>query len=75
MKGKWLFNKDINGRAIKELVKKRWEARKELYEHKMKNSVRWLKQTHLIPQLKKKIARISSILTSKTKSKDGDNMK
>ncbi len=75
MKGKGLFNKDIKWRTAKELVKKRLELRKELYEDKMKNSVRWLKQTHKLPVLKKKIARINFVLTSKAKSKDGDNMK
>lgn len=75
MKGKGLFNKDIQWRTEKELVKKRLEFRKELYEDKMKNSIRWLKQTHKIPGLKKKIARINTVLTSKAKSKDGNNMK
>lgn len=75
MKGKGLFNKDIQWRGAKELVKKRLEIKKELYEAKMKNSIRWLKQTHKIPELKKKIARINFVLTSKAKSKDGDNMK
>jgi ribosomal protein L29 len=75
MKGKGLFNKDIQWRGEKELVKKRTEFRKELYEGKMKNAIRWLKQTHKIPQLKKKIARINFVLTSKSKSKNGDNMK
>ena len=36
-----------------------------LFELKMKNAIRWLKETHKIWDLKVKIARINTVLKSK----------
>jgi ribosomal protein L29 len=43
----------------------RKEAKKELFELRMKNSVRALKETHKIGDLRVKIARINTVLHSK----------
>jgi ribosomal protein L29 len=53
----------------------RKELKEKLYSFKMKNAIKWLKQTHQIWDLKIKIARINTILSSKIKEKYGDNMK
>lgn len=75
MKGKQLFMKELNDKTVKELVQLRKELKEKLYSFKMKNAIKWLKQTHQIWDLKIKIARINTILSSKIKEKYGDNMK
>ena len=54
--------------SIKDLVKKRGELRKDLHASKMKNALRSLSQTHTITKLKRDIARINTVLTSKIKA-------
>lgn len=44
----------------------RREFKRELFDLKMKNSVRALKETHKIGDLRHKIARINTVLHSKT---------
>ena len=61
--------------SVKELVQNRTKLRQELYELKMKNAIKWLKQTHQITQIRRNIARINTFLTSKIKEKYGNNMK
>jgi len=75
MKDKKSKIKDLKGKSIKELVQDRTSLKKELYSLKMKNAIKWLKQTHQIKDTRKKIARINTFLTSKIKEKYGDNMK
>ncbi|MFA5747927.1 MAG: 50S ribosomal protein L29 [Candidatus Absconditabacterales bacterium] len=75
MKGKQLFMKELNDKTVKELVQLRKELKEKLYSFKMKNAIKGLKQTHQIGDLKIKIARINTILSSKIKEKYGDNMK
>jgi len=65
MKGTGLFMKELADKNIKELVAIRKEAKKELFELRMKNSVRALKETHKIGDLRVKIARINTVLHSK----------
>ena len=65
MKGTGLFMKELAGKSVKELVAMRKEAKKELFELRMKNSVRALKETHKIGDLRVKIARINTVLHSK----------
>jgi ribosomal protein L29 len=65
MKGTGLFMKELADKNIKELVAMRKEAKKELFELRMKNSVRALKETHKIGDLRVKIARINTVLHSK----------
>ena len=65
MKGTGLFMKELANKNIKELVAMRKEAKKELFELRMKNSVRALKETHKIGDLRVKIARINTVLHSK----------
>ena len=65
MKGTGLFMKELLSKDIKELVALRKQLRNELFELKMKNSIRALKQTHKIGDLRVKIARINTVLQSK----------
>lgn len=54
--------------SLKDLVKKRNELRKELYELKTKNALRSLSQTHKIRQVRRNIARVNFVLVSKSKA-------
>jgi ribosomal protein L29 len=65
MKGKWEYMQKLNSMTAKDLVSERKSLRKELYELKSKNSIRWLKETHKIGDVKVKIARINTVLKSK----------
>ena len=65
MKGTGLFMKELLSKDIKELVALRKQLRNELFELKMKNSIRALKETHKIGDLRGKIARINTVLQSK----------
>ncbi len=67
MKGKALFMKELSETTIKELVQMRQKAKKELYDMKMRNAVKGLKETHKIGDVRVKIARIQTVLTSKVK--------
>ncbi|MBB1557119.1 MAG: 50S ribosomal protein L29 [candidate division SR1 bacterium] len=57
---KELISKDVKG-----LVAMRKQLKQELFELRMKNSVRALKETHKIGDLRVKIARINTVLQSK----------
>lgn len=57
--------KDLLGKSIKELVSLRNKLRKELYDLKLKNSLRSLNQTHLIRLARRNIARVNSAITQK----------
>ena len=50
---------------MKGLVAMRKQLKQELFELRMKNSVRALKETHKIGDLRVKIARINTVLQSK----------
>ena len=65
MKGTGLFMKELASKNVKELVAMRREAKKELFELRMKNRVRALKETNKIGDLRVKIARINTVLHSK----------
>ena len=65
MKGTGLFMKELLSKDIKELVALRKQLRNELFELKMKNSIRALKETHKIGDLRVKSARINTVLQSK----------
>jgi ribosomal protein L29 len=52
--------KDFVTMTPKELLLLRQKAQKEHFELKMKNAVKWLKQTHHIRIAKKNIARINT---------------
>ena len=65
MKGTGLFMKELLSKDIKELVALRKQLRNELFELKMKNSIRALKETHKIGDIRVKIARINTVLQSK----------
>ena len=75
MKWKVAFMKDLQDKTIKELIHIRREAKKELYAYKMKNAIKWLKETHKIWDVRVKIARINTVLTHKIKEQNGGNMK
>ncbi len=46
MKGKGLFMKELSEKTIKELVVMRRTLKKDLYDLKMKNAIKGLKETH-----------------------------
>lgn len=75
MKGRGLFMKELLEKTIKELVLMRKKNQSDLYSLKIKNSIRGLKQTHQILILRKKIARINTILKSKIIEANDNNMK
>lgn len=75
MKGKWLYMKQLNEKTIKELVNERKKLKKELFWLKMKNAIRGLKETHKVWDIRKNIARINTILKSKTTSNNGNDLK
>ncbi len=75
MKWKALFMKELSSKSVKELVSMRKKLKKELFDLKAKNTVRWLKETHKIGDTKIKIARINTVLTLKVKENYGNNMK
>ena len=65
MKGTGLFMKELISKDVKGLVAMRKQLKHELFELRMKNSVRALKETHKIGDLRVKIARINTVLQSK----------
>jgi len=75
MKGKAIFMKELQEKTVKELVLMRRTLKKDLYSYKMKNAIKWLKETHNIWDLRVKIARINTVLTSKIKENYGSHMK
>jgi len=62
---KRFFVKDLVGKSLKELIKMRKKLQEELYNLKLKNSLRALQQTHLIKLARRNIARINTALTMK----------
>ena len=58
--------KALLGKSMKELIKMRSKLHKEVYENKLKNSIRALTQTHHIGLGKKNIARVNTAITQKT---------
>ena len=75
MKGKAVFMKDLHDKTVKELVLMRRTLKKELYSYRMKNAIKWLKETHKIGDVRVKIARINTVLTLKIKEQNGGNRK
>lgn len=61
-----LEKKDLTAKSIKDLVALRNSLRKELYDLRLKNSLRSLTQTHLITLAKRNIAKVNTFLTQKT---------
>lgn len=60
---------DLTGRWAKELVSLRRDLKKQLFELRMKNALKSLKETHQISVLRKQIAQINTALTSKLHTK------
>jgi ribosomal protein L29 len=75
MKGKALFMQELSEKTIKDLVQTRRKLKKDLYDLKMKNTIKGLKETHKLWDLKVKIARANTVLTRKIQEKNGDHMK
>lgn len=65
MKGTKIFMDELRSKTPKELVAMRKELKNELFKLKMKNAIRGLKETHLLGNIRVKIARINTVLTSK----------
>ena len=66
--------KELTEKTIKELVQMRQKLKRELYDLKMKNAIKGLKETHKLWDIKVKIARINTVLTHKIQEKNGDHM-
>jgi len=62
---KKLLTKDLAKKSLKELVALRNKIRREVFDHKLKNTMRALGQTHLISLGKRNIARINTSMTAK----------
>lgn len=62
---KKLLMKELLGKSLKELVKMRAKLRRELFDHRLKNSLRALTQTHLVTLARRNIARINTAITQK----------
>jgi len=75
MKGKGAYMKTIVEKNIKDLVSERKKLKKDLYDLKIKNSIKGLKETHKIWELRVKIARINTVLKSKIKENYDNDMK
>ena len=56
---------DVAEKSLKELIWLRRNLKKELFDARMKNALKSLKETHTISVLRKNIARINTALTSK----------
>jgi len=67
--------KELLAKPIKELVKLRNDFKSELFQLRMKNAVKWLKETHLIRLTRMNIARVNTALNHKTNNTDGNNMR
>ncbi len=65
MKGKGAYIKQLNEKTIRELISERKKLKKELYNLKMKNAIRGLKETHKIWEIRVNIARVNTVLKSK----------
>jgi|GEM_PF-1804336 len=61
------FLKDLMSKSLAELKKLIKTYQKDLFELRMKNAVRSLKQSHLIGLKRKDIARAETVLNQKTK--------
>ncbi len=59
---------DLLQKNVKELVNLRKSLKEELFNLKMKNSIRWLKQTHKILFTRRNIARVNTALHNKIKN-------
>lgn len=53
----------------------RKKMKKELFDLRSKNAIRWLKETHKIGDTRIKIARINTLLALKIKENYDNNMK
>lgn len=71
---KKLITQDVSKKSVKEIVIMRTDLMKQLFDAKMKNAVKGLKQTHLIKSFRKNIARLNTFLSSKLKATHGDHM-
>lgn len=61
-----LMTSDLTGKSLKDLVALRNDLRKQLFTLQMKNAVKALKETHQIRTVRKNIARVNTILSSKS---------
>ena len=59
------FMKDLREKSPKELVAMRKKLKDVLFALKMKNAIRGLKETHKLGEIRVKIARINTVLSSK----------
>jgi len=69
MKGKGAYIKQLNEKTVKELVSERKKLKKELYNLRMKNAIRGLKNTHKIWEVRINVARVNTVLKSKISKK------
>ena len=67
MSDKKLSQEELLSLSVKDLVIKRAELKKQLFQYKMQNQAKALKQTHLIKLTRRNIARINTAITKKIK--------
>ena len=73
MAQKKLVAADLQKKSIKDLVKLRNEMRKKLFDLRMQNKMRALKETDQIRKCRRNIARVSTILSTKLQETHGDS--
>lgn len=61
-----LVTSDLTGKSYKDLVAMRNDLRKQLFSLKMKNHVKALKETHQLRNVRRNIARVNTVLSSKS---------
>ncbi|MBP6910079.1 50S ribosomal protein L29 [Patescibacteria group bacterium] len=61
-----LIASELTGKSFKDLVALRNDLRKELFGLQMKNHAKALKETHQIRNVRRNIARVNTVLSSKS---------
>ena len=69
------YLKDLNSLSVKDLVQKRKELQKELFDSKMKNLTGSLKKVSDIKLTRRNIARVNTFLSHKIATTYGSSMK
>lgn len=65
------YMEELRAKAIEEIKEELVAAKKELFNLRFQNATNQLENTSRIKEVRRKIARIQTIITEKTKSTDG----
>lgn len=66
--------KDLLGKSLKDLVALRTTLKQDVYENRIKNSLRSLNHTHLIGVARKNIARVQTAMHQKIDLRNAEKM-